>query len=97
MSEDRISYHTKAVNLARRWSVQNENDLMQVGYCWTVSDKFPFLFLLGFAYGGFIQVLLEPTFDISFSRTFAQCRKIIPVSAVISFDFFQMRRLVCEL
>lgn len=27
---NRISMHAQALNLARRWSVQNENDLLQV-------------------------------------------------------------------
>jgi hypothetical protein len=26
----KIDIHEKSINLARRWSVQNENDLMQV-------------------------------------------------------------------
>ena len=30
MKESAASYHTNAVNLARRWTVQNENDLLQV-------------------------------------------------------------------
>ena len=30
--EDRIARHTNAVNLARRYSVQNENDLLQVRF-----------------------------------------------------------------
>ena len=30
MKDNKIAMHTEAVNLARRWSVQNENDLMQV-------------------------------------------------------------------
>jgi len=29
-NSDKLSLHTQAVNLARRFSVQNENDLMQV-------------------------------------------------------------------
>ena len=30
MKDNKIAVHTNAVNLARRWSIQNENDLMQV-------------------------------------------------------------------
>jgi hypothetical protein len=30
MPQDRLSIHAEAVNLARRFSIQNENDLMQV-------------------------------------------------------------------
>lgn len=29
MKDEKITVHTNAINLARRWSVQNENDLMQ--------------------------------------------------------------------
>jgi len=29
-SQKQVVQHTKAINLARRWSVQNENDLLQV-------------------------------------------------------------------
>jgi len=43
MNDKVIAQHTNAVNLARRYSVQNENDLLQVSqylcieisqYCW---------------------------------------------------------------
>jgi hypothetical protein len=30
MKDNKVSVHAQAINLARRWSVQNENDLMQV-------------------------------------------------------------------
>ena len=30
MKQDKIAVHERAINLARRYSVQNENDLMQV-------------------------------------------------------------------
>ena len=30
---DRLAAHAKAVNLAKRYSVQNENDLMMVRLC----------------------------------------------------------------
>mmetsp|Transcript_19091 Transcript_19091/g.33635 ORF Transcript_19091/g.33635 Transcript_19091/m.33635 type:complete len:89 (-) Transcript_19091:364-630(-) len=39
MPQDKLAIHAEAVNLARRYSVQNENDLMQEDYCDTPTKK----------------------------------------------------------
>jgi hypothetical protein len=60
MREDRIAIHARAVNLARRYTAQNENDLMQV----CVSRMLPAIahFFLGFRLSPLTSVITHHFF-----------------------------------